>query len=161
MGIKTSSEFINASPKPQNLCLYLSLVRQIFMKHNFLSAWRKHQWLCLLNTNQWTFSCLNKLHVVIKSLRGVELSLGHGQTALGLSLDQKEKSGFSFLNFTLFEHDTLLSLLLSTALYTCTSVISFYVCFQHNPQLCASDIPWLLTDRSCSRKDSTESAGLF
>lgn len=56
-------------------CIYV-LVRQIIMKHNFLPVWRKHPWLCLLNTNQRTFSCLNKLHVVIKSLRGVELSLG-------------------------------------------------------------------------------------
>jgi len=69
-----------------------------------------------MNANQRTFICLNKLDVVIKSLRGVELSLGPGQTALGLSLDQKDKSGFSFLNLMLFEHDTLLSLLLSTAL---------------------------------------------
>lgn len=36
-----------------------------------------------LNTNERIFKCLNKLHVVIKSLRGVELSLRPYQTALG------------------------------------------------------------------------------
>lgn len=120
LGIKTSSEFIKASLKSQNLYLYLSL-----------GSYEARRKFCLLYTNQRIFGCLIQPHVLIKPLRCVELGQGPYQpgTALACDLTERTEAALAY-DLHALQNIALLSLLSSTPLPPCSSAISFYICFQ-------------------------------
>lgn len=104
-----------------------------------------------LCTNQRIFSCLIQPHVLIETLRCVELSgISTAWDCFGLWPDRKDRSGFGLRPSCSSKCCITIPLIINS-----TSTLQFSDLILHllpAPQMCASGISWLLTDRSSSRK---------